>query len=364
MSEFQGVGTKIGAVTVMAKPVDQKDDNESKNPVEIPFCAPCAPLEVAPVDKIIFPGDVYDLEEANEGIYIVGTRDGKVTKIGGLDHMKDSLTILQLRSCLVSKIENVQSLVNLTKLELYDNHLEEIDGLETLKNLRVLDLSFNAIRSMEQVSQCPSVEHLYIAQNKLRKIEGLETLVNLQTLDLGANRIRVIEGLETNTALTSLWLGKNKIERVTGLDNLHSIRQLDIQNNRLQTLEDGLKNLHKLEELYLACNALENLEGLPLKKDEHFPDGINKTLSTIDVSTNRIMSIEGVDKIVELEELWMTKSLLDSFDSLCPLASLPKLSCIYLEHSPIAKDFEYRKVIAQMIPTLEQLDATMVRRNA
>lgn len=80
----------------------------------------------------------------------------------------------------------------LEKLELYDNHIEVIQNIHHLSNLKVLDLSFNAIREMISLASCcPLLEELYIAQNKLRTIEGLEGLVHLRTLDLGANRIRV-----------------------------------------------------------------------------------------------------------------------------------------------------------------------------
>ena len=79
----------------------------------------------------------------------------------------------------------------LEKLELYDNQIEAITCVSTLHNLRTLDLSFNCIRMMGPVRDCPLLEELYIAQNKLRKIEGLESLIHLRVLDLGANRIRV-----------------------------------------------------------------------------------------------------------------------------------------------------------------------------
>lgn len=97
-----------------------------------------------------------------------------------------------LRSCLISKIEGLESNLLLDKLELYDNTIEDIPSLHFLSHLRILDLSFNSIRSMEAIQFCsPVLEELYIAQNKLRTIEGLEKLVNLRILDLGANRIRV-----------------------------------------------------------------------------------------------------------------------------------------------------------------------------
>jgi protein phosphatase 1 regulatory subunit 7 len=86
----------------------------------------------------------------------------------------------------------VQDLVHLEKLELYDNHIESLTHIDRLQKLRILDLSFNAIREMVPLAEhCPLLEELYIAQNKLRKIEGLDGLVHLKTLDLGANRIRV-----------------------------------------------------------------------------------------------------------------------------------------------------------------------------
>lgn len=291
-----------------------------------------------------------------------------------------------MRSCLVSQIEGVEENHELEKLELYDNHIECIQGISHLRNLKVLDLSFNAIREMVPLSgYCPLLEELYIAQNKLRQIEGLEGLVHLRTLDLGANRIRVsffnlfsyiflhnyccflpffytscvvvlvakvIQGLETNTSLKSLWLGKNKIEAITGLETLVNLRQLDIQHNRLTTLGDGLRHLSHLEELYLAWNSIPDLQGLP----------VPSSLNTVDLSKNQIASLEGVAEHTGLEELWLSYSLLSTFESLTPLTLLPSLNCLYLEHSPIAKDYEYRKTITKLVPSLQQLDATMVNR--
>ena len=99
---------------------------------------------------------------------------------------------LVLRSCLISQIEGLEEVHLLEKLELYDNHIEVIQNISHLHNLKVLDLSFNAIREMVPLAHCcPLLEQLYVAQNKLRCIEGLEGLVHLKTLDLGANRIRV-----------------------------------------------------------------------------------------------------------------------------------------------------------------------------
>ena len=281
--------------------------------------------------------------------------------------MKD-IEELVLRSCLVARIEGISHLGStLIKLELYDNQIETIDCINNLINLRVLDLSFNSIRSMLPLCGLPeglennnsllnpilpNLEELYLAQNKLRKIEGLQFLTKLRILDLGANRIRLVEGLENNSALESLWLGKNKIEELGyEIDHLTHLRQLDVQNNRLTRLPH-LSALTCLEELYLACN---NISTIPTG---HLPDSI----TTIDLSTNQLSDLEGLNHCLHLQELWISKSLLQSFDQLDPVKSLTRLECIYLEHSPIAKDFEYRKRLTEMIPSLKQIDATLVNR--
>jgi protein phosphatase 1 regulatory subunit 7 len=137
------------------------------------------------------------------------------------------------------------------------------------------------------------------------------------------------------------------------LESLNSLEQLDIQNNRLTSLDKGITHLHQLKELYLACNRIESIEN-------EFPSP--NELSTIDLSTNGLKSLVGAEQLIHLEEFWLSSSGFHSFDDLLPLTLLKNLKCVYLEHSPIAKDFEYRKTVTKMIPTLEQLDATQVHR--
>lgn len=155
-------------------------------------------------------------------------------------------------------------------------------------------------------------------------------------------------------SLESLWLGKNKIECVSGLEALGSLRQLDIQHNRLVSLGDGLRELHLLSELYLAWNAIESLQGLP------YPS----VLSTLDLTKNQLSSLGGVEQHADtLCELWLSQNCFPSFDSVSALSRLPHLTCLYLEHCPVARDFEYRKTLTRMVPSLEQLDATAVNRS-
>ena len=328
--------TTCGSCTVV-QPISDDDDDY---------------ITLPPADRLVIPEHCVDIDkDKDEIVQVIGTRGAKVTRIAGLEGMVGLKTLI-LRSCLVSSMEGVETLTNLTKLELYDNQIEIISSIERLNNLVILDLSFNSIRGISLVDACPALEELYIAQNKLRKIEGLSSLTQLRILDLGANRIRKIEGLDGCTNLQSLWLGKNKITEIEGVGHIASLKILDVQHNRLTSIGPDVCNLHALEELYLAFNMIETVDGLP----------VNSVLSTVDLSTNKISTINGIEKHVSLRELWMTKSLLSTYEELQPLARLPLLECLYLEHSPIAQDYEYRKKLTVLIPTLIQLDANSTTR--
>lgn len=99
---------------------------------------------------------------------------------------------LCLRQNQISRIELPSILgATLKELELYDNLISHIKGLDDLVNLTLLDLSFNKIKHIKNVSQLTKLTDIFFVQNRISTIEGLEELVHLRNLELGANRIRV-----------------------------------------------------------------------------------------------------------------------------------------------------------------------------
>lgn len=56
---------------------------------------------------------------------------------------------------------------------------------------RTLDLSFNLIKTIENLGCLTKVKKLFLVSNKVSKIEGLQNLLQLEMIELGANKIRV-----------------------------------------------------------------------------------------------------------------------------------------------------------------------------
>ena len=99
---------------------------------------------------------------------------------------------LCLRQNEISNIEFPASVASkLLDLDLYDNLISHVEGLDNFTRLTSLDLSFNRIKHISNVNHLSNLTDLYFVQNRIQKIENLEGLTKLQNLELAANRIRV-----------------------------------------------------------------------------------------------------------------------------------------------------------------------------
>lgn len=196
-----------------------------------------------------------------------------------------------------------------------------------------------------------------LANNKLKTMEGLKGLSNLRKIDLGANRIRVmdVDELSGLVNLEELWLGKNKIEKIQGLEKLTKLRRLDVQSNRLTEIEGLTSIKDTLEELYLASNAI-TAEGasMPTGLAMEFPK-----LTVLDLSKNRLTTTTPFAHLKSLEELWLSGNKVATFEDVQPISGL-QLETIYLEYNPVYDDPMYRKRLADIIPSLKQIDANLI----
>lgn len=205
---------------------------------------------------------------------------------------------------------------------------------------------------------------LDLASNKIKTMAGLSELKQLRKIDLGSNRIRIIDACELSGLenLEELWLGKNKIERIQGLEKLTKLKRLDIQSNRLTVVENLAQQAPTLEELYLAHNGIDDAgcigtgTGLTLP----FPK-----LNVLDLSRNRLTSCpaDAFSHLSALEELWLSGNRIAEFSDAQALSALgTTLETIYLEYNPLQKnDPLYRKKLAELIPSLIQIDSNMIQ---
>ncbi|KAL8958934.1 MAG: hypothetical protein Q9193_004105, partial [Seirophora villosa] len=306
--------------------------------------------DILPVEKIEPDEDLLDdlEEDTDQEIDLVHCR---VTSIPALRLERfPKVEKICLRQNQISHATFPSSIGStLQDLDLYDNLISHIRGLDHLVHLTSLDLSFNKIKHIKNVDNLKELKDIYFVQNRISKIENLESLTELRNLELAANRIREIENLDTLVALEELWLGKNKITEIKNVSALVNLKILSIQSNRLPAIT-GLDSLVNLEELYISHNALEQISGLDR----------NLNLRVLDISNNQISQLANLEHLEHLEELWASSNRLSSFDEVeKQLADKKELNTVYFEGNPLQTKNPalYRNKVRLAIPQITQIDA-------
>ncbi|KAI1119128.1 protein phosphatase 1 regulatory subunit SDS22 [Nemania sp. NC0429] len=308
---------------------------------------------VLPGDEIGADEDLLDDEDPNtDDISLPQSRIASIPSLH-LERFQHAVRVC-LRQNLVQNIEGLSALAStLQELDLYDNLISHIRGLDELTELTSLDLSFNKIKHIKHISHLTKLTDLYFVSNKISRIEGLDTLVNLRQIELGSNRIREIQNLDSLKNLEELWLAKNKITELRGLGGLPKLRLLSIQSNRIADLSP-LREVPQLEELYISHNALENLEGLEN----------NTNLTIIDISHNKVKSLKGLGGLKKIEEVWASYNEISDFaDVETALADKENLTTVYFEGNPLQlrQQALYRNKVRLALPQIQQIDATFVK---
>lgn len=314
--------------------------------------------DIPPYQRLIVPADVLDLSDENlTSLEWVGTAGLKIALIAGLEHLK-FLESVSFRSGFIRKPTGLEHCHETMKvLELYENRLRTLEGVQTLTHLETLDVSYNRLGKLENMFLSPltNLTKLYVAENKLSEIDpnALLPLVHLKVLDLGGNNIRKIQGLDTLVNLKELWLGKNKITKIEGLENLKSLVRLSIQSNRITKVEN-LNHLVTLEELYLSDQGIEQIEGI-----DHL-----QNLTTLDFTNNKIKSLDGFPNFAQLTDLWLAANQISDFEEIEKFAPLLSdcIDTLVFERNPVAQIPDYRKRVFKLFPSLSYIDADPVTR--
>lgn len=158
----------------------------------------------------------------------------------------------------ITKIEHLTNLRNLIFLDLFDNMVSDVGGLDGVPSLRVLMLGSNRLAEISTAFwHVPNLDVLDVHANHITSIRNIDRLTNLRVLNLSFNMLTSIEGLGTLQLLAELNLRGNKIAKITAtLEMLKRLERLNLGDNLIQTNADiePVNQLTTLQELNLAGN--------------------------------------------------------------------------------------------------------------
>lgn len=265
-----------------------------------------------------------------------------ISDIGPLQTL-DNLSELDLRHNKIADVRPLQYLSNLSSLVLQHNQINDVNALQSLVQLMVLDLSYNKVSNLSPLLPLAQLTNLNLSENqidnisplhcltrlnalnlsynKIEDIYPLQSLTNLCELDLSYNQINIIDALKALKQLTELDLSYNRISDLLPLETLKKIRVLIINENQISDIKP-LKNLTKLLILNASVNNIIEINALQKLND----------LSNLDLSYNQINDISPLSNLLQLTALDLSEN---KINDISPLSQLQQLSNLDLRYNRI-----------------------------
>jgi protein phosphatase 1 regulatory subunit 7 len=187
------------------------------------------------------------LSDIPEGIKAV---DGHKNQISFVDVDKDNrIEYMDLSDNSLRDMNSLASLKHLITLDCGFNMLTKIvqlDGgkleqlylmcnyIETIENIsyprmKILDVAGNEIEKIENIVS-PDLEDLYLSSNRIRTVECLSDLLKLKILDLSYNQIESIDCHHLPQSLETLLLhGNHSLVSIENIDHLRNLKMIGVK---------------------------------------------------------------------------------------------------------------------------------------
>ncbi|CAL6030652.1 leucine-rich_repeat protein [Hexamita inflata] len=293
-----------------------------------------------------------------------------------------SITHLDLRGNFLQTVD-LKDLVNLEYADLSANYLKEIDSISGNRKLKTLKLASNEVKNIYFIATLPQLKEFNIDSNTVQDLEPLfkhpnfspqwasiqktadaqldnenariafwrnvnimvvryrdrvefkqghnvlsiandqeltETvfLDYLKVTQVFVSHCHNISFTEVPKLLKQLWVCSSEIKSLSGLENMSQLERLTLRQCNLFRIQDQLKVTQKLQSLrYLdvAQNDISNSESI-----------CNEKLTSLNVSQNKLKSLNGFGDLTNLTSLDVSGNQLESVEELAYLTNLKELN--------------------------------------
>ncbi|XP_057198998.1 leucine-rich repeat-containing protein 9 isoform X1 [Triplophysa rosa] len=239
------------------------------------------------------------------------------------------ITALNLDGQQLTRLSNLDQLVNLRWASFDNNELSHIEGLEHWPLLEELSLNCNNISRLEVSCTLQRLTRLSINSNHLQCLDGdvLDRLPNLHFLSVEDNIISSLHGLQRSRLLFELYIGNNDISTIREIYHLKTLSSLIILDLYGNLLVNKLENYRIYMVFHLP--SLRALDGVAVEvcESEAAKDVFEGRL-TADMVAEKL----GHTNYRELSELNLQSSSIRTVD-LAPADLFGNLRSINLEHN-------------------------------
>ena len=231
-------------------------------------------------------------------------------------------------------------------LDISGKELISVGGITNYKYLQKVDVSNNDLATLEQLSGLYHLTELNASHNKIEEIMDFDPPQNLEKVNYSFNLIQVIQNIEKNPFLKVLILSNNNISKIDGLSTCEFLEELDLSNNHIENIENLDPLGSCLIKLNLSSNKIKKISGL---------DNLT-TLMELNLCQNEISRLKGLQGLENLRYLYLSSNKLSRCNQVAYLADLPFLTDLDFCFNDVQHKKFYRYQILYYIPQLRILD--------
>ncbi|MEO8146115.1 MAG: DUF4153 domain-containing protein [Bacteroidia bacterium] len=297
-------------------------------------------------------------------------KQNKITSLqlaqNGLPTMQPFAKITNLKSLDFNHNQwtNTEELKNFPLLETLDisyNPIDTIKVLPLLSHLKELNISSNHIYPIAKLSEWKTIEKLTAKEIGLNSLKAFPAFPELKNLDLSNNNIVDFSELNRYPKLEELTLDNSLSYYDFNFPKIPTLRILSLQGNQNKMqqsyLVDRLISFENLEELNLSGNQISIIPAASDTCDAIAKDKFCKSLTSLNLSTNRISYLNGISKFSNLETLEIAGNDLTALKG---IESLLQLEVLILNHNDELADISNLKE-AHALKSLDLGNCNQVR---
>ncbi|KAL3419048.1 adenylate cyclase (protein phosphatase 2C) [Phlyctema vagabunda] len=174
----------------------------------------------------------------------------------------ESLVDLDMSFNSISSLpDSIGRLKNLERLVITNNRLTGFlpSTFDELVNLKEVDIRYNALTSIDVISELPKVEQISADHNQVSVCEC--NFTNIRVLRLNSNPVTKFDIKHLVPTLTTLILSNAKLAHLPDaiFDKMPNLIKLVLDKNHFVSLPSHVGKLRKLEHFSMAKNALNSL---------------------------------------------------------------------------------------------------------
>ncbi len=258
------------------------------------------------------------------------------------------LNNLDLRRNRFERFPLVLGTLDLGSLNLSANSLSDVSGLSHCSSLRVCDLSFNNLSSLQEgFAKDNILRTLNLSGNFFKEIpQSLKGLSGLERLNLSQNMLsEVSDVLGCLDELLVINLSDNEISRLDESFFSLGLEEIELSANALRTLH--LRGLEELERLSLDENPLTSVEVdegfAPYLKEfscdscqlESFVEFSSTELESLCLSSNKITTVpQSITKYENLSQLDIDNNHISELPY--EMTNMTRLQTLYVIGNPLS----------------------------